>query len=84
MGGSSLDGNPRLRLAVDKAYDNNMTKETVERAIKRGAGEVDDANVARVRRDDTLQDPRTVFQILKRHFSRYTPEMVRISAWCRP
>lgn len=28
-------------------------------------------------RDDTLQDPQTVFQILKRHYSRYTPEMVR-------
>lgn len=27
--------------------------------------------------DETLQDPYTVFQILKRHFSRYTPEMVR-------
>ena len=27
-------------------------------------------------RDDTLQDPRCVFQVLKRHFSRYTPEMV--------
>lgn len=26
--------------------------------------------------DDTLQDPRCVFQILKRHFARYTPEMV--------
>ncbi|MGX0886113.1 formate dehydrogenase major subunit [Kocuria rhizophila] len=29
------------------------------------------------KRDKTLQHPRTVFQILKRHFSRYTPEMVR-------
>ena len=29
-----------------------------------------------VLRDETLQDPRTVFQILKRHYSRYTPEMV--------
>jgi len=28
------------------------------------------------KRDDTLQHPRTVFQILKRHFARYTPEMV--------
>ena len=27
-------------------------------------------------RDDTLQDPRCVFQIVRRHFSRYTPEMV--------
>jgi YebC/PmpR family DNA-binding regulatory protein len=49
MGGSSLDGNPRLRLAVDKAYDNNMTKDTVERAIKRGAGEVDGANYEEIR-----------------------------------
>ncbi|MGN6334158.1 MAG: formate dehydrogenase [Motilibacteraceae bacterium] len=27
-------------------------------------------------RDETLQDPRTVFQTLKRHYARYTPEMV--------
>ncbi len=32
---------------------------------------------ANVVRDETLQHPRTVFQILKRHYSRYTPEMVR-------
>jgi formate dehydrogenase major subunit len=30
-----------------------------------------------VRRDETLQDPRCVFQILRRHFSRYTPEVVQ-------
>jgi formate dehydrogenase major subunit len=29
------------------------------------------------RRDETLQDPRCVYQILKRHFSRYTPELVQ-------
>ena len=28
------------------------------------------------KRDETLQDPRCVFQVLKRHYSRYTPEMV--------
>ena len=28
------------------------------------------------KRDETLQHPRSVFQILKRHFARYTPEMV--------
>lgn len=31
---------------------------------------------AKVKRDETLQDPHTVFQILKRHYARYTPEMV--------
>ena len=29
-----------------------------------------------VKTDDTLQDPRCVFQLMKRHFSRYTPELV--------
>ena len=32
---------------------------------------------AHVERDETLQHPRTVFQILKRHYARYTPEMVQ-------
>jgi YebC/PmpR family DNA-binding regulatory protein len=40
LGGSDIF-NPRLRLAVDKAYDNNMPKDTIERAAKRGAGELD-------------------------------------------
>lgn len=31
---------------------------------------------AEVLRDETLTDPRTVFQILKRHYARYTPELV--------
>jgi len=40
-GGSDVDSNPRLRAAIDKALSNNMTRDTVERAIKRGAGELD-------------------------------------------
>src|SRR5579875_3750224 len=31
---------------------------------------------SKVRRDETLQHPRCVFQVLKRHYARYTPEMV--------
>jgi len=42
MGGSDLGSNPRLRLAVDKALAGNMTKDTIERAVKKGAGELDD------------------------------------------
>ncbi|MGL4232727.1 MAG: YebC/PmpR family DNA-binding transcriptional regulator [Casimicrobium sp.] len=49
MGGSSMEGNPRLRLAVDKAYGANLTKDTVERAVKRGAGELEGANYEEVR-----------------------------------
>jgi YebC/PmpR family DNA-binding regulatory protein len=39
-GGASLESNLRLRLAVQKARDNNMPSENIERAIKRGSGEV--------------------------------------------
>lgn len=38
MGGGVIEDNPRLRIAVDKALTQNMTKDTIERAIKRGAG----------------------------------------------
>ncbi len=41
IGGSDIDANPRLRLAVDKARAQSMPKDNIERAIKRGAGELD-------------------------------------------
>lgn len=49
MGGSDPGSNPRLRLAVDKALAANMPKDTVDRAIKRGAGELDDVNYEEIR-----------------------------------
>jgi len=42
-GGSDIDSNFRLRLAVDKARAENMPKDNIERAIKRGAGEDKDS-----------------------------------------
>jgi YebC/PmpR family DNA-binding regulatory protein len=41
LGGPDANTNARLRLAVDKAYEANMPKENVERAIKRGSGELE-------------------------------------------
>jgi YebC/PmpR family DNA-binding regulatory protein len=49
LGGSDVSTNPRLRLAVDKAMDNNMPKDTVERAIKRGAGELEGVSYDEIR-----------------------------------
>jgi YebC/PmpR family DNA-binding regulatory protein len=37
-GGGDPGANPRLRLAMDKAFAANMPRDTVDRAIKRGAG----------------------------------------------
>ncbi len=43
IGGGDPDSNPRLRLAVDDARAANMPKDTIERAIKKGTGELADA-----------------------------------------
>lgn len=45
IGGSDPASNPRLRAAVDKALGNNMTRDTINRAIARGAGGDDYANM---------------------------------------
>jgi len=45
MGGPLVEDNPRLRAAVDKALGSNMTRDTIDRAIKRGAGGDDDKNL---------------------------------------
>ncbi len=49
IGGGDVGSNPRLRLAVDKAFDQNMPKDTVERAIKRGSGGLEGVNYEEVR-----------------------------------
>ena len=49
MGGPDTDTNARLRLAIDKAYESNMPKDNVERAIKRGSGELEGVNYEEVR-----------------------------------
>ena len=41
MGGGDPNANPRLRLAIDKARAENLPKDTIERAIKRGSGELE-------------------------------------------
>jgi YebC/PmpR family DNA-binding regulatory protein len=48
-GGGDVATNPRLRLAVDKALGANMTRDTIERAIKRGTGEGDDTIYEEIR-----------------------------------
>lgn len=83
VGGADPAGNPRLRLAVEKARAASMARDTIERAIRRGAGESGGENFEAVRYEgygpggaailvDCLTDNRnrTVSEI--RHvFSRY-------------
>ncbi|HXD48007.1 MAG TPA: YebC/PmpR family DNA-binding transcriptional regulator [Gemmatimonadaceae bacterium] len=41
IGGGDPSGNPRLRLAIDTARSNSMPKENIERAVKKGTGELE-------------------------------------------
>lgn len=48
-GGSDLDANPSLRAAVDKAKSQSVPKDPIERAIKRGAGELEGSDYEEIR-----------------------------------
>jgi len=83
MGGGDPSMNPRLRLAMDKATENNMPKDNIERAVKRGTGGLDGVNYEEIRYEgygpagaavivDTLTDNRTRTVAEVRHaFTKY-------------
>jgi len=49
MGGGDPGSNPRLRTAIDKALGQNMSKDKIEQAIKKGSGELEGVNYEDVR-----------------------------------
>lgn len=49
LGGADPNANPRLRAALDKAFGANMTKDVIERAIKRGVGGMEGDEVEEIR-----------------------------------
>ncbi len=59
-------------------------KASHQAARGQAAGSGGPAVHSKPRRDETMQDPRCVYQILKRHFSRYTPEMVQEACGISP
>jgi len=83
LGGADASMNPRLRLAIDKATDQNMPKDTIERAAKRGAGGLEGVAYEEIRYEgygiagaavivDCMTDNRTRTVADVRHaFSKY-------------
>jgi len=83
QGGASLESNFQLRLAVQKARDNNMPSENIERAIKRGSGATDTSALTEVKFEgygpsgiavmvETLTDNRNrTVQDVRRLFTRH-------------
>lgn len=49
LGGGDPEANPRLRMAIEKAKEVNMPSENIERAIKRGTGELEGVNYEEVK-----------------------------------
>ena len=49
LGGGDIAANPRLRLAVDKAKAKSMPKDNIERAIKKGSGDLDGSDFQEIR-----------------------------------
>ena len=49
LGGGDPAANPRLRAAIDNGLSNNMTRDTIDRAVKRGAGGEESGNVDELR-----------------------------------
>jgi YebC/PmpR family DNA-binding regulatory protein len=83
LGGPDIGANPRLRLAVDKAREQNMPKDTIDNAIRRGSGQLEGVSYEEVRYEgygiggaavivDTMTDNRTRTVADVRHaFSKY-------------
>jgi YebC/PmpR family DNA-binding regulatory protein len=83
LGGGDAAINPRLRLAVEKASDANMPKDTVQRAIQKGVGGLEGVNYEEIRYEgygiagaavivDVMTDNRTRTVAEVRHaFSKY-------------
>jgi YebC/PmpR family DNA-binding regulatory protein len=87
LGGGDPSANPRLRLAWDKATDQNIPKDTIQRAINRGSGGQEDASYEEIRYEgygingaavlvDCMTDNRTRTVADVRHaFSKYGGNM---------
>lgn len=83
LGGGDAGANPRLRLAMEKARENNLPKDTVENAIKRGCGQLEGVDYIEIRYEgygingaavmvDCLTDNRTRTVADVRHaFTKY-------------
>ena len=83
LGGGDASANPRLRLAIDKAMDQNMPKDTIERAARRGSGGLEGVSYEEIRYEgygingaavivDCMTDNRTRTVADVRHaFSKY-------------
>ena len=66
----------------DKVYPSPVSEHRVATQEQQGGDEFESMTKGPPERDPTLQHPNCVYQILKRHYARYTPEMVEQATGC--
>jgi YebC/PmpR family DNA-binding regulatory protein len=79
LGGGDIEGNPRLRAAVAEAKSNNMPKDNIERAIKRGTGEIEGAQYEEITYEGYgVGGVAIIVEALTDNSNRTTPEIRNI------
>ena len=77
--GSDPNANSRLRLAVDRARDNNMPGDNIDRAIKKGAGELEGASYEEITYEGYGPGGSAIMvEVLTDNRNRTNPELRRI------
>jgi YebC/PmpR family DNA-binding regulatory protein len=78
MGGGDLEGNPRLRTAVIKARGANMPKDNIDRAIKKGTGDLEGVNYEELSYEARLGESAILIEVLTDNRNRAAADVRNI------
>jgi YebC/PmpR family DNA-binding regulatory protein len=78
MGGGDPEGNPRLRTAIIKARGANMPKDNIERAIKKGTGELEGVNYEELSYEARLGEAAILIEVLTDNRNRAAADVRNI------
>ena len=78
MGGGDPEGNPRLRTAVIKARGANMPKDNIDRAIKKGTGELEGVNYEELSYEARLGEAAILIEVLTDNRNRAAADVRNI------
>jgi YebC/PmpR family DNA-binding regulatory protein len=78
MGGGDIEGNPRLRTAVLKARGANMPKDNIDRAIKKGTGELEGVNYEELTYEARLGEAALLIEVLTDNRNRAAADVRNI------
>jgi YebC/PmpR family DNA-binding regulatory protein len=78
MGGGNPEGNPRLRTAILKARGANMPKDNIDRAIKKGTGELEGVNYEELTYEARLGEAAVLIEVMTDNRNRAAADVRNI------